>query len=202
VQDVGITRNWKTGRPVRNPKQKPVNNLFLPDLEREVKAIAMRGLSDKDIAQTFGIQYSLFKKWKSHYPNFRDAIDKGRTHADGEVLAALFKRATGKFSVPHTEIIKYKDDYETLEMQKFFPPDTEACKYWLNNRAREHWQQRSAIEASGPGGKPIEVTTNRNDLIDAIVNLVQPKPDGDSDSKGLKLSKSAQVRQKKVSKKA
>jgi hypothetical protein len=50
----------------------------------------------------------------------------------------------------------------------------------LNNRAREHWQQRSAVEQSGPGGKPIEITAGKGELIDAIVNLVKPKPDGDN----------------------
>lgn len=189
-------------RPRRRPKERPMNKLFLPDLDREIQAIAMRGLSDQEIAQTFGVPYSIFKKWKKMYPSFKDAIEKGRTHADGEVVAALFKRATGKFSVPHTEIIKYKDDYETLEMEKHFPPDTEAIKYWLNNRASEHWKQRSAVEASGPGGKPIEVTTNRDQLLDAIVELVQPKPDGEADRLGApKRPKSSKARQAAASKK-
>lgn len=191
----------KYRKPYR-PPEKPVNGLFLPDMEREIQAIAMRGLSDQEIAAMFSTPYSLFKKWKKRYPDFKKAIEKGRTHADAEVLAALFKRATGKFSVPQTEIIKYKDDFETLEVQKFFPPDTEACKYWLNNRAREHWQQRSAIEASGPGGKPIEVTTNRDQLLDAIVDLVKPQPDGEAD-KGLKRSsRSSGLKPKKAKKTA
>lgn len=159
-----------------------MNKLFLPDYLTEVKMVAMRGLSDKEMAQVFGIAPSLFKRWKKLYPSFRDAIDKGRTRCDAEVVAALFKRATGKFSIPHTEIIKYKEDYETLKMRKHFPPDTDAIKYWLNNRAREHWQQRSAVEQSGPGGKPIEITAGKGELIDAICNLIKPKPDGDISS--------------------
>lgn len=154
--------------------------LFLPDYLTEVKMVAMRGLSDKDMARTFGVSPDTFKKWKKTYPSFRDAIDKGRLNVDQEVIAALYKRATGKFTVPHTEIIKYKDDFETLQLEKHFPPDVDAIKYWLNNRAREHWQQRSAVEQSGPGGKPIEITAGKGELIDAIVNLVKPKPDGDN----------------------
>jgi hypothetical protein len=168
-------------RPKRfRPKERPANGLFLPDYLTEVKMVAMRGLDDKEIAQVFGIAPSLFKRWKKLYPSFRDALDKGRLHCDAEVVAALFKKATGKYTVPHTEVIKYKDYYETLQMKKHYPPDTEAIKYWLNNRAREHWQQRSAVEQSGPGGKPIEITAGKGELIDAIVNLVNPKPDGDN----------------------
>lgn len=162
------------------PKQRSLNKLFLPDYLREVKAVAMRGLSDREMAGVFGISWDLFKKWKRQYPSFADAINKGRLNIDAEVIAALYKRATGQFSVPHTEVIKYKDYYETLEMEKHYPPDVDAIKYWLNNRAREHWQQRSAVEQSGPGGKPIEITAGKGELIDAIVNLVKPKPDGDN----------------------
>lgn len=164
------------------PKRRSLSKLFLPDYLTEVKMVAMRGQTDKEISQVFGIPLSLFRKWKKTYPSFKDAIEKGRTRADAEVLAALFKRATGQFTVPHTEIIKYKDDFETLTMEKHFAPDVDAIKYWLNNRARDHWQQRSAIEQSGPGGKPIEITAGKGELIDAIVNLIKPKPDGDSSS--------------------
>lgn len=167
-------------RPKRFRPRPSKRTLFLPDYLTEVKAIAMRGFSDRDMARSVGVSLRTFKKWKKHYPSFRDAIEKGRTNADAEVVNALFKRATGKFKLRETKIIKYKDDYETLDVDVHYPPDTEAIKYWLNNRAREHWQQRSAVEQSGPGGKPIEITAGKGELIDAIVNLVKPKPDGDS----------------------
>jgi hypothetical protein len=175
--------------------------LFLPDYLTEVKMVAMRGLSDKEISQVFGINPKLFKKWKRTYPSFREAIDKGRTRADAEVVAALFKRATGKFKLKETKIIKYKDDYETLDVDVRYPPDTEAIKYWLNNRAREHWQQRSANELSGPGGKPLELATDKAALIDAIVNLVNPKPDGESSSPLQRQAKSSSSKFDKSQKK-
>lgn len=168
-------------RPKKFRPKPSKKRLFLPDYLTEVKAIAMRGMTDREMAHAFGTSYATFKKWKKTYPSFRDAIEKGRTNADAEVLAALFKRATGQFTVPHTEIIKYKDDYEVLHMEKHYPPDPDSIKYWLNNRARAHWQQRSAVEQSGPGGKPIEITAGKGELIDAIVNLVKPKPDGEAD---------------------
>lgn len=164
------------------PKRRSLNKLFLPDYLTEVKMVAMRGLTDKEISQVFGIPLSLFKRWKQTYPSFKDAIENGRTRADAEVLAALFKRATGKFKMKETKIIKYKDSYETLDVDVRYPPDTDAAKYWLNNRARAHWQQRSAIEQSGPGGKPIEITAGKGQLIDALVELIKPKPDGDNGS--------------------
>ena len=166
----------------------------------------MRGGTDSEIAMTFGIGLTLFKKWKKQYPTFREAIEKGRTRADAAVVEALFKRATGKFSIPHTEVIKYKDSFETLSMRKHFPPDFSSIQYWLNNRAREHWQQRSAVEACGPGGKPIELTAGKGELVDALLDLVKPKPDGDSssplDSDGHSKAKSPKPEQKRAKKKA
>lgn len=162
--------------------------------------VAMRGLSDKEIASVFGVSYDLFKKWKRTYPSFRDALDKGRLRCDAEVVAALYKRATGKFSLKETKIIKYKDDYEILDVRVRYPPDTEAIKYWLNNRAREHWQQRSAVEQSGPGGKPIEITANKGELIDAIINLVKPKPDGEDSSSNTAKHSSSNSKSKRSKK--
>ncbi len=166
-------------RPKKFRPKPSKTKLFLPDYLTEVKAVAMRGLSDREMAQVFGVPLGTFRKWKKSYPSFKDALENGRTRADAEVLAALFKRATGQFKLRETKIIKYKDDYETLDVDVHYPPDTDAIKYWLNNRARAHWQQRSAVEQSGPGGKPIEITAGKGELIDAIVNLIKPKPDGD-----------------------
>lgn len=163
--------------------------------------VAMRGLSDEDMAGVFGVPLPLFKKWKRAYPSFKEAIEKGRTRADAEVVAALFKRATGKFKLRETKIIKYKDDYETLDVDVHYPPDVEAAKYWLNNRAREHWQQRSAVEASGPGGKAIEIATNKSELIDAILELVKPKSDGDDDGADQSPDRGARKANKKGAKK-
>lgn len=187
-----MARLVKKRKVLPRVKRIAANKLFLPDYLTEVKMVAMRGLDDKEISQIFGINYDLFKKWKKTYPSFRDALETGRTRADAEVVAALFKRATGKFKLKETKVIKYKDFYETLDVNVHYPPDTEAAKYWLNNRKREHWQQRSAVEQSGPGGKPIEITANKSELIDAIVSLVQPKPDGDDSSSKKKASKSSQ----------
>jgi hypothetical protein len=184
-------------RPRR--KLKPANGLFLPDYLTEVKMVAMRGLDDREIAQCFGIQYDLFKKWKKTYPSFKDALEKGRMRADTEVVAALWKRATGKFKIKETKIIKYKDDYETLDVNVHYPPDVEAAKYWLNNRKREHWQQRSAVEQSGPGGKAIQIEASRAGLIDDIVNLIKPKPDGDDSSSQSSEKSSARKINKKRS---
>jgi hypothetical protein len=184
-------------RPKKFRPKPSKTKLFLPDYLTEVKAVAMRGLPDREMAGVFGIPLSTFKKWKKSYPSFKDALEKGRTHADAEVVAALFKRATGKFSLRETKIIKYKDDYETLDVDVHYPPDTDAIKYWLNNRAREHWQQRSAVEQSGPGGKPIEITAGKGELIDAIVNLIKPKPDGDDSISQADTSGKAKPRKSK-----
>lgn len=188
------------------PKQRTTNRLFLPDYLTEVKAVAMRGGTDREMALTFGISPTLFKKWKKQYPSFREAIEKGRTRADAAVVEALFKRATGKFSIPHTEVIKYKDSYETLHMRKHFPPDFPSIQYWLNNRKKEHWQQRNSSEVSGPNGKPIELTAGKGELIDALLDLVKPKADGDSsspvDSDGHTKAKSPGLKQKRAKKKA
>lgn len=157
-------------------KRKAVSGIFLPDHEAQVRMIAMRGLTDDEIAESLGVDKQLFADWRRTYPSFSNAIETGRSEADAEVLYGLFKRATGRCPIPHTEIIKFKDSYETLEMEKHFPPDTEAAKVWMRMRQREHWREERSPTGTreNPLDKPRE---SKAELIAAIVGMIRPKSD-------------------------
>lgn len=157
-------------------KRKASSGIFLPDHEAMVRMIAMRGLSDDEIAENLGVEKQLFADWRRAYPSFNAAIESGRTHADSEVLHSLFKRATGRCPVPHTEIIKYKDDFQTLDMEKHFPPDTEACKVWMRMRQKEHWREERT-PPGGAGKTSDGVRESKAELIAAIVGMIRPKSD-------------------------
>lgn len=160
----------------RGVQQTAPSGVFLPDMETQVKLIAMRGFTDDEIAQSFGISADLIAAWRKQYPGFNNALETGRTMADAEVLWGLHRRATGNCPVPHTEVIKFKDHYETLDMEKHFPPDTEAAKTWMKMRQREHWREERAPSSGrqDPLDKPRE---SKAELIAAIVGMIRPKSD-------------------------
>lgn len=170
-------------RPARNDGTSPIflsemkGGIHLPSCLPQVRAIAARGLTDNEIADIYGIPKDLFKAWRKAYPDFDEALKKGRLEPDTAVVEALFKRAVG---------YDFKEEGLTRtgsvrEIRRHLPPDTGAIKYWLNNRARDHWKERSSSEVGGSteeGAKPIGIKSEgREDMIAAILSLVQPKPD-------------------------
>lgn len=156
------------------------SGVFLPDCLSQVKLIAMRGATDDEIAETFGVEKELFQKWKKAYPSFAKAITQGRTHPDIEVLESLHKRAIG---------YNFEEDGLTrtgrrVPLRKHLPGDVGAIKYWMTSRMRENWGERTTTEIIGgpKGSNPVNIET-RSELIAGILALVQPKPDGESKPK-------------------
>ena len=156
---------------------------FLPDYPDQVKAIAMRGLSDGEMAEMFGVSKKLFSAWKRFYPGFAEAIEKGRTQADARVIQALFEKATG-YSHPDTKIVYDKDGggFHTYEFTRHYPPSDKAIEMWLTNRQKEHWKNRQDHEVSGKDGAPLGIEVkneSKKELVSSILALIQPKPDGE-----------------------
>lgn len=157
--------------------------VHLPSCLPQVRAIAARGHTDAEISDIYGIPKDLFRAWRKAYPDFDDALKRGRLEPDTAVIEAAFKRAVG---------YDFKEEGLTRtgavrEIRRHLPPDPGMIKYWLNNRAREHWKERSSSEVSGssePGAKPLGIKSEgRDEMIAAILSLVQPKPDNPVEKK-------------------
>lgn len=165
----------KRGPPLGvTPKAFIDSTVFLPGCLAQVKAIAWRGFSDDEIAETFGCDKELFQNWKRAYPSFRKAIEEGRTHPDAKVVESLYKRATG---YNYTDEVSTRNGTVTLKRHAI--PDVGAIEFWLTNRQAEYWSKRNSIDGGGKRGggtKPVEVE-HRSDLIAEILALVEPKSD-------------------------
>jgi hypothetical protein len=157
--------------------------VFLPDKERLVRMIAMRGATDDEIADTFGVARATFQKWRKAYPTFNDALEKGRISVDADVVVSLYKQATG-FEYEE-DVVNYdkKKGTSLVRIQKFSKPDTRAIEYWLNNRQPDNWRSSSTTRMVGPkkgsDDVPIGVKVEtRNEIIESLMALVVSKPDG------------------------
>lgn len=159
-------------------KLRPKATVFLPDMLAEVKAVAWRGATDDEIASTFGVSRSLFQKWKSFYPDFRQAIETGRTHADAEVVQALFQEAIG---YEYEEQIAAGRAGTIKKVKRYARPNGDLIKFWLKNRQKEHWGDRLSLDAGNKGDdttKPLGDNSKTNaELIAAIVGRIKPKSD-------------------------
>lgn len=167
----------------RLTRNKGKDYVFLPDHLDQVRAIAMHGCTDDEMAATFGIPARLLQKWKAFYPSFKEAIDKGRTLPDAMVVAALHKKAIG-YSRDKDVAFPGGRGREpvVLTVTEHFEPDTPAIKYWLNNRQPDRWRDSSHVAATGgrKGDAPIGMKDEtKHELMSSILGLIRPKPDGD-----------------------
>lgn len=162
----------KKTTPVQVPQ-----DIFWPDRLDHVKAIAMRGLTDDEMAPLMGISESLLASWKAYYPTFAKAIDEGRTTADAQVVAALHANAVG-YDYETDEVVRSRRGAEVVTVKKRFLGETQAQKYWLSNRDSRHWNTTQPISVHTPKGESLRVRNeSKDEVINSILNLIRPKPD-------------------------
>ena len=94
------------------------------------------GLSDEQIAINLGIAHSTLSDYKNKYPEFSEAIKKGKEVADYEVENALFKTA--------------------------MEGNVTAQIFWLKNRQKEKWREKQEVAVSA---NPIEDLTPLAELL-------------------------------------
>ena len=117
-------------------------------------SLAIKGATNDEIAEAFGITVRTFIRWKQQFPSLAEAVSQGKDIADAKVEKSLYQRAIG---------YQVTDEERTIEMDprtgeqrpakvkktiKNIVPDTMACMYWLNNRKRTHWSQRQEVALS------------------------------------------------------
>jgi hypothetical protein len=78
-------------------------------------------------------------------------VERGRVVADSKVASGLYARATGfQRTVKRTAL--YRGEPKDFETNVYFPPDTQACIFWLRNRRRQTWRDApngTAVDDNG-----------------------------------------------------
>lgn len=130
--------------------------------DRQAYQLALLGATDAQLSEVFDITVSTLYEWKKRYRGFSEALRRGKTQADAEVAAGLFKRATGflfdEVTFERLEIgeAPAADDpeaaaevkqpvYRRKVVTKYVAPDTGAAMSWLKNRQKELWRDRQEI---------------------------------------------------------
>lgn len=171
------SRNRKL-RPKRSVPKETEESIFLPGKEQIAKIIALQGATDEQIEVICNVPKGTVKKWRKLYAGFDEAIKDGRTACDADVLYAMYRSAVG-FDFTEEQAVGGRTP-QVLEVKRYALPSVQAQKHWLKNRQRTLWPDRA--ELTGSNGEPLghKPPENRLSLIDSIVALVQPKPDGKS----------------------
>ena len=74
------------------------------------------------------------------------ALKSGKQEADERVILSLYKRATG-FEHDSVKIFCSKDgDVTQVPFREYVPPDTTAAIFWLKNRRKDEWRDKSEVD--------------------------------------------------------
>lgn len=117
-----------------------------------VEGWARSGLSDAQICQKIGIHPATFYQWQLDYPEFSDAIKRGKRPVDDEVENMLLKSAMGfEYEETITEIIEQPDGTQRKQIKKvkrYSPPSNTAQIFWLKNRRPDKWRDKQEVSNS------------------------------------------------------
>ena len=111
---------------------------------------ARAGATDAEIAKKIGISAETFCVWKNRFPQFSEALKKGKEVVDLMVEeSGLLRRALG-MTVTEVTTNTYidKDGEEhtaTKTVVKEIPPDVTAQIFWLKNRRPDLWREKQEI---------------------------------------------------------
>ena len=132
----------KGGRP---PKYKKEYN-------EQARKLALLGLTDKKLADFFGVSEATLYNWKNKHKKFLESIRSGGEIADANVSASLYERAIG-YSHDEDHIALFRGEAVITPTIKHYPPDATAARYWLNNRQRRsnNWRDKQELEISADG---------------------------------------------------
>ena len=126
-----------------------VNNNEIQDKLILVEGWSRDGLTQKQIADNLGINVDTLIEYKKKYPDFSEALKKGKEVVDIEVENALLKKALGYTIMLRKQKVTKDGDVVDIEEEVHIPPDTTAQIFWLKNRRKQQWRDKVEVEKMG-----------------------------------------------------
>jgi hypothetical protein len=119
---------------------------YKPEFAEQARKLCALGATDRELAEFFEVAESSVSKWKLEYPEFSEALKRGKEVSDERVEHSLYRRAVG-YSFDSVHVSNYQGEVTLTPIVQHVPPDTTACIFWLKNRRKEQW--RDKIEVDG-----------------------------------------------------
>lgn len=145
-----------------NPVGRPSS--FQEEYIGQTQKLCALGATDEEIADFFDISRRTLNRWKTTYPEFVEALRRGKDAANDRVEDSLYHRALPR-EIEEEQAIKLKkvtynengkraseeERVEIVKVRKFIPPDTTAMIFWLKNRRPDQWRDVHKHEHGGAG---------------------------------------------------
>ncbi len=136
----------KGGLPIPGPGR---DSLYDPSMNDMARKLALLGLTDREMAEFFGVTERTLNNWKNEHPAFFQSLNEGKTIADANVADSLYRRATGEVVFIEKRVKNDDGHYEIIRLSQQVPADPGAAKLWLTNRRGQNWRESKDVNLSG-----------------------------------------------------
>src|SRR5215211_9270689 len=129
------------GRPTR----------FEPEMCEQAHNYCLLGATNDELAEFFDVSPSTIDRWLAERADFRDAVHSGRVAADARVARGLYARAIG-YDRTFERSVVIGNEVKPVTSTVHYPPNVQACIFWLRNRRRRTWRDGP----DGPSATPVD----------------------------------------------
>ena len=119
-------------------------------LELARKAAAL-GATDREVAEFLDVSERTLNYWKQDKPELVEALKVGKEAADDRVEQSLYRRALG-YSHDGVKMHVVDGAVALTPYTEHYPPDTTAAIFWLKNRRKAEWRDKTETDVNLTGG--------------------------------------------------
>lgn len=126
---------------------------YKPEYAGQATKLCALGATDQEIADFFEVDVRTIHRWKADHDEFCHSLKAGKEVADERVERSLFQRATG-YEQEEVKIFMPagRDEPVYAPFRAKIAPDTTACIFWLKNRRRDLWRDKTQQDHFSPDG--------------------------------------------------
>lgn len=130
----------KGGRPTK----------YRPEYNEQAAKLCALGATDADLADFFDVTVRTIENWKAEHDGFFHSIKVAKDVADARVERSLYQRAVG-YQTDAVKIFMPAGAEEPVyaPYRENVQPDTTAAIFWLKNRKKEEWSDKTVQEQTG-----------------------------------------------------
>lgn len=105
------------------------------------KVMCKNGATNAEVCEALGIWLGTLQRWRTWYPDFREAMDVGRDAANQRIVERLYDRAMG-YTIPVEKVFCHNGNVVRADTYEHVLPDTKALMFWATNRLPDDWKHR------------------------------------------------------------
>jgi hypothetical protein len=121
---------------------------FEEEMIPKLKRLAKMGATNRELAVVLGINESTLYEYLDQHPKFSKALQPRDAALTRRVKRSLYHRAVG-YSFDSEKVFNDKGTIVRAKVVEHIPPDINAVKFWLTNKAPGEWQDRTGVDITG-----------------------------------------------------